>query len=85
MTEGLHPPLQRTAHPHEPKEDDLEKLKKWQEARLERKLRGEYESAVFHLAELVSDAFIRIRITSKRIYNRSTKILTHHYQSLQSV
>jgi len=43
-----------TAHHHAPSEDDLEKLKKWQEARIERKLRGEYESAVFHLAELVS-------------------------------
>jgi outer membrane protein insertion porin family len=46
--------VETTAHRHEPSEDDLEKLKKWQEDRIERKLRGEYESAVFHLAELVS-------------------------------
>ncbi|OJA14753.1 hypothetical protein AZE42_03187 [Rhizopogon vesiculosus] len=50
MAEGLQP----TAHPYDPRENDLEKLKKWQEARLERKLRGEYESAVFNLAELVN-------------------------------
>lgn len=85
MAEGLHPPLQHTAHPHEPKKDDLEKFKKWQEARLERKLRGEYESAVFHLAELVSDAFVCIHIISERIYDRSTKIWRRNYQSLQSV
>jgi len=65
MVEGLQP----AAHPHEPRENDLEKLKKWQEARLERKLRGEYESAVFNLAELVSDAeFLRMYSTSERIY-----------------
>ncbi|KAG2032420.1 surface antigen-domain-containing protein [Suillus americanus] len=68
MEEGLHPPLQRTAHPHEPKEDDLEKLKKWQEARLERKLRGEYESAVFHLAELVNQNLeTSLSVTSVRV------------------
>ena len=34
---------------------DLEKLRKWQEERIARKLRGEYESAVLHLAEVVGD------------------------------
>ncbi|KAG1735590.1 surface antigen-domain-containing protein [Suillus paluster] len=68
MTEGLRPPLQRTAHAHEPNEDDLEKLKKWQEARLERKLRGEYESAVFNLAELINKNLeTPLTVTSVRV------------------
>lgn len=33
----------------------MEKLLKWQEDRLARKLRGEYESAVLHLSEVVSE------------------------------
>lgn len=81
MAEGL----QRTAHPREPS-DDLEKLKKWQEARLERKLRGEYESAVFHLAELVSAAkFVHILLNLGMNLHRLTKILRHHSRSAQSV
>jgi outer membrane protein insertion porin family len=52
----LKPPLQNSASPRlqEPDDSDLEKLRKWQEERLTRKLRGEYESAVLHLSELVS-------------------------------
>jgi len=59
---------------HEPSEDNLEKLKQWQEARLQRKLRGEYESAAFNLAELVSSAeFVRMCSTSERIYTGQPK------------
>jgi len=52
----LNPPLQNSASPRqqEPDSGDLEKLRKWQEERITRKLRGEYESAVLHLSELVS-------------------------------
>lgn len=51
----LRPPLANTSAPRdkEPPEADLEKLRKWQEERITRKLRGEYESAVLHLAEVV--------------------------------
>jgi outer membrane protein insertion porin family len=51
----LRPPLQNTSSPRdqEPFADELEKLRAWQEERLARKLRGEYESAVLHLADLV--------------------------------
>lgn len=51
----LSPPLQNTASPHElePDASDLDKIKKWQEDRISRKLRGEYESAVHHLSEIV--------------------------------
>ena len=49
----LSPPLQNSASPQEPDTSDLDKLRKWQEERITRKLRGEYESAVLQLSELV--------------------------------
>ena len=51
----LSPPLQNTASPQElePDASDLDKIKKWQEDRRSRKLRGEYESAVHHLSVIV--------------------------------
>lgn len=58
----LRPPLANTSAPRdkEPPEADLEKLRKWQEERIARKLRGEYESAVLHLAEVVRDLEVRV-------------------------
>lgn len=55
----LRAPLTDTAAPRdgEPVNSDLEKLKKWYEERTTRRLRGEYESAVRHVGELVR-AFI---------------------------
>ena len=51
----LRPPLQNTASPRDGEiEVDLRKLKKWQEERIARRLKGQYESAVLHLAEVVS-------------------------------
>ena len=52
----LSPPLAKTGAPRdgEPIDKDLERLRKWQEERLERKFRGEYESMVLRLGELVS-------------------------------
>lgn len=52
----LTPPLQSSASPRllEPDDNDLDKLRKWQEDRISKKLRGEYESAVLHLSEVVS-------------------------------
>ncbi|KAI6121978.1 hypothetical protein F5141DRAFT_1093843 [Pisolithus sp. B1] len=57
MADALKPPLQSTVRPsdREPSQDDLEKLRAWHEERLQRKLRGEYESQQLHLAELVND------------------------------
>lgn len=52
---SLKPPLQNSSAPRDGEiEVDLRKLKKWQEERIARRLRGEYESAVMHLAEVVS-------------------------------
>ena len=52
----LRPPFANTSLPRdkEPHPADVEKVKKWQEERMARRLRGEYESAVLHLAEVVS-------------------------------
>lgn len=51
----LKPPLQNTSalRDKEPAVADIDKLLKWQEERVARRLRGEYESAVFNLAQLV--------------------------------
>jgi len=49
----LRPPLANTSAPLDKEPDDLEKIRKWQEERIARKLRGEYESSVMHLTELV--------------------------------
>ncbi|GLB39335.1 putative surface antigen [Lyophyllum shimeji] len=51
----LKPPLHDSSSPRDKEPDNVEKLLKWQEERIARKLRGEYESAVLHLAELVQE------------------------------
>ena len=55
-TPPLKPPLHNSSRPKdkEPEDSDIEKIRKWQEERIARKLRGEYESAVLHLTEVVS-------------------------------
>ncbi|TFL02734.1 mitochondrial protein [Pterulicium gracile] len=52
---GLKPPLHNSSTPRDNEPEELEKLRKWQEERVARKLRGDYESAVMHLSELVND------------------------------
>lgn len=56
QTPSLKPPLQSTASPrdNEPYAEDVQKVLKWQEGRIARRLKGEYESAVVHLTEVVS-------------------------------
>lgn len=51
---GLKPPLQNSASPKDGEPEDINKILKWQEERIEKKLRGEHESAVLHLSEVVS-------------------------------
>lgn len=53
-THTLKLPLQYSSSPRDKEPDDLQKLGQWQEERMARKLRGEYESAVLHLSEVVS-------------------------------
>ncbi|KAJ7138464.1 surface antigen-domain-containing protein [Mycena crocata] len=56
QTPGLRPPLQNSSSPRdfEPNERDIDKIRKWQQERVEKKLRGEYESAVLHLSEVIN-------------------------------
>ncbi|KAJ6501266.1 surface antigen-domain-containing protein [Mycena vulgaris] len=53
---GLRPPLQNSRSPRdfEPDERDLDKIRQWQQERVTKKLRGEYESAVLHLADVIN-------------------------------
>ena len=53
-TPELKPPLHNSAAPRDKEPDvDLEKLRKWQEERIARKLRGDYEYANMRLSEVV--------------------------------
>ncbi|KAK1226033.1 hypothetical protein PQX77_010992 [Marasmius sp. AFHP31] len=49
----LKPPLHNSSSPRDQEPLEVQKLRKWQEERVARRLRGEYESAVFHLSDLV--------------------------------
>ena len=51
----LQPPLQYTSSPRErePDDKDIERYRKWWEERKLRKLRGQYESALVQLSDLV--------------------------------
>ncbi|EAU81471.1 mitochondrial protein [Coprinopsis cinerea okayama7 len=51
----LKPPLQNSSAPRDKEPKEIEKLLKWQQQRIERRLRGEYESAVMHLQETVNN------------------------------
>ncbi|TFK66342.1 hypothetical protein BDN72DRAFT_844495 [Pluteus cervinus] len=65
---GLQAPLHNSSAPRDREPDELANLRKWQEQRLERKLRGEYESAVLHLSELINDNLKSpMRISSVRV------------------
>jgi len=46
-------PLHNSAQPRDKEPEDVKKLREWQQQRLERRLRGDYESAVIHLSQVV--------------------------------
>lgn len=50
----LRPPLHDSSSPRDKEPKEIEKLRKWQEERITRKLKGEYESAIVHLSEVVN-------------------------------
>ncbi|KAG6334461.1 hypothetical protein ID866_4623 [Astraeus odoratus] len=71
MADSLRPPLHSTARPsdREPRKEDLAKLRAWQEERLQRKLRGEYESQRLHLAEVLNDTLDSpLRIANVKVH-----------------
>ncbi|KDR72490.1 hypothetical protein GALMADRAFT_73815 [Galerina marginata CBS 339.88] len=53
-TPPLRPPLHNSSSPRDKEPKELDKLLKWQKDRIERKLRGEYESAILHLSDVIS-------------------------------
>jgi outer membrane protein insertion porin family len=50
---GLQSPLHNTAQPRDKEPDEVQRILEWQQKRIERRLRGDYESAVVHLSQLV--------------------------------
>lgn len=65
----LRPPLHNSSAPRDEEPDvELEKLKKWQQERMERRLRGEYESMLLHLGELVLEHHPDCEIGLNAIY-----------------
>ena len=75
-TPSLKPPLHNSAQPRHKEPEDLEKLREWQQQRLQRRLRGDYESAVIHLSHVVC-FFFRILIPYPSHDFRLTTISTH--------
>ncbi|CAE6452987.1 unnamed protein product [Rhizoctonia solani] len=68
MTPTEDKPVSPGVAPGQSGSDDIDKLRKWQEERLERKLRSEYESYIRNLTELIHDsADSPARITSVKI------------------
>lgn len=53
VTQSVKGPLHNSSSPKDKEPEDLSKLLKWQEDRIARRLRGEYESAVLHLSDVV--------------------------------
>ncbi|KAI5118902.1 hypothetical protein M0805_002818 [Coniferiporia weirii] len=70
LSERINPPLSNTSVPRdrEPDISEIEKLRRWQEDRIERKLRSEYESAVLYLGDLIrGNMETPMRISSVRV------------------
>ncbi|KAF5393977.1 hypothetical protein D9757_000332 [Collybiopsis confluens] len=64
----LKPPLQDSASPLDQEPIEFQKLRKWQQERVAKKLRGDYESLRLHLADLVNDSLLSpMRIASMRV------------------
>ncbi|KAK7060187.1 hypothetical protein VNI00_000952 [Paramarasmius palmivorus] len=65
---SLKPPLHDSSRPRDQEPVEVQKLRKWQEERVARRLRGEYESAVFKLSDLInSHLTLPLRIADVRV------------------
>ncbi|KAF8870966.1 mitochondrial protein [Gymnopilus junonius] len=51
----LRPPLHNSSSPRDKEPKEVDKILKWQQERIGRRLRGEYESAILHLSEVVNN------------------------------
>jgi len=66
--DGLRPPLANTSSPRDKEPKELDKIQQWQEQRIERKLRGEYESAILHLSQVINgNLSTPLRVANVRI------------------
>ncbi|KAJ3922691.1 surface antigen-domain-containing protein [Lentinula edodes] len=54
----LKPPLQDSSSPLDQEPIEVRKLRKWQEQRVAKKLRGDHESATLHLADLINNSLL---------------------------
>ncbi|KAJ3802709.1 mitochondrial protein [Lentinula aff. detonsa] len=64
----LKPPLQNTSSPLDQEPVEVQKLRRWQEERVAKKLRSDYESATLHLADLINASLLApLRIASVRV------------------
>ncbi|KAG7096661.1 hypothetical protein E1B28_004076 [Marasmius oreades] len=64
----LKPPLHSSSHPRDKEPIEVQKLRKWQEERVNRRLRGDYESSVFKLSDLIaSNLALPLRIADVRV------------------
>ncbi|KAJ8086177.1 hypothetical protein PM082_005000 [Marasmius tenuissimus] len=69
----LKPPLHNSSSSRDQEPIEVQKLRKWQEERVARRLRGEYESAVFHLSDLISSNMaLPLRIADVRVEGAHT-------------
>ncbi|PPR08247.1 hypothetical protein CVT24_001289 [Panaeolus cyanescens] len=51
----LSPPLTNSSSPRDKEPKEFQEFKKWREERIQRRLKGEYESYVLHLSELINE------------------------------
>jgi len=54
----LSPPLHNSSSPRDKEPKEFNAFNKWREERIQRRLKGEYESYVMHLSELVIIYFL---------------------------
>ncbi|KIK65641.1 hypothetical protein GYMLUDRAFT_39139 [Collybiopsis luxurians FD-317 M1] len=65
---SLRPPLQNSSSALDQEPIELQRLRKWQQERVAKKLRGDYESAALHLADLVNTSLLSpLKIASVRV------------------
>jgi outer membrane protein insertion porin family len=76
MADNIRPPLHNLSSPRDKEPKELDKLLKWQQDRMEKKLRGEYESAVVHLSQVVSQSLLCFSTRTPTLC-RSMKTSTH--------
>ncbi|KAF9041211.1 surface antigen-domain-containing protein [Panaeolus papilionaceus] len=64
----LSPPLHNSSSPRDKEPKEFNDFKKWREERIQRRLKGEYESYIMHLSELINDNLdSRVNVSAVRV------------------